>query len=191
MKHINSDGMFSKINLHKNENDESVSISVTNPVVKLPQRDLEIIPNFVTDKESQDVLQEIYATIGDKHFAWEGFEIKRKVLRFFIDDDCSDGSEGVATKQHTLNSTLPTLQLLVDRVNQASGSPSRKNPISQISVEEYHQSQLCQHLNLSKSQVSTFETSATCSLCCSTAIAATTSMSPQTPNCKKIGRAHV
>jgi hypothetical protein len=158
------------------------SVYVTNPFVTLPSQDLELFPNFVTKKESKDILDEVYSTYSHK-FIWEGFESRKRVLRFSLtddvdydddydddddaddDDDDHDDDDADADK-NTEKIILPeTLQLVVDRIRKVADK-SGKNPIKQVIVEEYSYSQLSLHLNQSKLQATVFETAGTCSECC-------------------------
>mmetsp|Transcript_13003 Transcript_13003/g.36616 ORF Transcript_13003/g.36616 Transcript_13003/m.36616 type:complete len:700 (-) Transcript_13003:3171-5270(-) len=151
---------FSDIIWQSNLTSKALPITVNNPTVALPREGLEIIPDFLSEKESQDILQDVYSKGGDD-FLWEGFDLRRKVLRFsLVDDDekKNDGNEN--------SCLLPTLRLLVDRIRQAADQFG-ENPIREVTIEEYPQNQVSQHLNIAKSIATTFETPSVCSACCS------------------------
>jgi hypothetical protein len=168
---------FCAIPHYDGDGDGPSKIYVTNPFVTLPPQDLELFPNFVTKKESKDILDEIYSTYNHK-FIWEGFESRKRVLRFSLTDDDDDDDDD--DDENAEESILPeTLQLVVDRIRKVADK-SGKNPIKQVTVEEYSYSQLSLHLNQSKLQATVFETAGTCSECCHSTTTTTTTTTEST-----------
>jgi hypothetical protein len=156
-----ADGLFCEIPLQKNKNGDTLCLSVNNPAVTLPRQDLEIFPEFLTESESQDILQEVYTRNSD--FLWEGFDLRRRVLRLSLingeDDNNNDAN---------LNDDVPpTIKSLVNRIREII-DPSGENPIQEVVIEEFPKNQISQHLNVAKLQATTFETAGTCPSCCST-----------------------
>ena len=120
-----------------NNDETDCSVQVSNGSVALPLG-FNVVHNFVTLEESKDILEQV-----DKEtFRWEGFEQRKRVLRFKMSD------EGMPSK----------LSVLADRIKEKTG----RLPES-ISVEEYPRSQLMKQFNPSiKTTVTTFESPARC-----------------------------
>jgi hypothetical protein len=126
---------WSTLAIENNETSKS-SIQVSNASVVLP-KGLDVFPEFVTEQESQALLEQIDR--GD--FAWEGFEQRRRVQRFSLTE------EGVPS----------TLKDLATRVFERTGHSPRN-----VAVEDYPLNQLQTHSNSSQTTVTTFESPATC-----------------------------
>lgn len=98
MTEIDGSNLFYEIPLcneegNDNDNLKSNCVSVSNPEVTLNRCGLEFFPDFVTEKESIDLLNDLYATNNHK-FVWEGFESKKRVLRFsLMTNDAQDGEK--------------------------------------------------------------------------------------------------
>lgn len=161
MTEIDGSNLFYEIPLcneegNDNDNLKSNCVSVSNPEVTLNRCGLEFFPDFVTEKESIDLLNDLYATNNHK-FVWEGFESKKRVLRFsLMTNDAQDGENKILPK---------TLEILLDRTRNTIDKACT-NPITTVIAEEYTHSQLSQHLNQSKQQATVFETAGTCYFCC-------------------------
>jgi uncharacterized membrane protein len=88
----------------------STTFHVSNDLVPFPSG-LTVIDDYVSEQDSEELHKEIHSL----DFTWEGFEQRRRVQRYTVDD------------------ALPkTLRALVDRI--ASGTGRRAQ---HISVEEY------------------------------------------------------
>jgi len=154
---VAAEGAFREIPWkNDNKSDEAGCISVTNPDVVFPPRDLQIFPNYLAESDSQDILQEIYASKGDD-FVWEGFDLRRRVLRFSLIDEKKDNSSDI------LDDIPPKLKSLAHRINKMT-DPSGENSFQEVVVEEFPKNQISQHLNLARFQATTFETATTCTM---------------------------
>ena len=146
-----ADGLFREIPWVNKGNGETFPIAINNPSVDLPRQDLEIFPEFLTEGESEDILQDVYATRGND-FSWEGFDFRRKVLRLpLLDDENDTNSENIPS----------TIVSLVARINDALDQ-SGKSPIREVVIEEIPKNQVSQHLNIARFQATTFETTSAC-----------------------------
>lgn len=115
----------------------NITIRVSNHEVFLPDG-LDVLPAFASQEECLAVLTEV-----DKieQYVWEGFEQRRKVWRWTRHDP-----------------ELPaSLQALAERVERTCSK------LDTISVEEYPETQLQKHFTTSRSMVTTFESTMTCS----------------------------
>lgn len=151
---ITTDGSFYEIQWPNNINGDKVCISVNNPTVALPRQDLQIIPDYLTDQESQNILQDVYARNSDD-FLWEGFDLRRRVLRFSLTQDNDDENNDANS-----NNIPPTIKALMKRISERTDQ-SGENPIREVVIEEFPKNQISQHLNVAKSQATTFETAGT------------------------------
>jgi hypothetical protein len=148
---------FSALSLNNtNSNDAlststtTTSVSVNNPSVSFQGNELQIVSDFVSPEERQQILKEVYCHKED--FVWEGFDQRRKVQRW---------------KHH--HDLPPTLQKIAERIHKRlckEGFKSEKDELfHQISFQEYHKSQMLRYLNSNKSHVTTFETPTVCPQC--------------------------
>lgn len=151
-----TDGLFCEIPWTNKTN-----ITVNNPSVALPRQDLEIVPDFLSASQSQEILQDLYAKRADD-FVWEGFDFRRRVLRLSL-QNCDDDSDNDADS----NNIPPSIQSLVNLVREKTDR-SGENTIQEIVIEEIPKNQISQHINIARFQATTFETAATCPNCCST-----------------------
>ncbi len=149
---ITTDGSFVEIPWTNKINGETFSIAVNNPSVVFPRKDLEIVPDFLTEKESRDILQDVYATRGDD-FSWEGFDFRKRVLRLGVD--------GIDSSDKTSKNVPSTILSLVERIRELSDQ-SGENPIREVVIEEMPKNQVSQHLSIARFQATTFETAAAC-----------------------------
>ena len=152
---VTTDGSFCNIPWTNQRNGVAFQIAVNNSDVVLPHQDLEIFPEFLTERESQEILQDVYATRG-KDFSWEGFDFRRKVLRFSLSDDNYSDENDINS-----NNVPSTIISLVTRINEVSDQ-SGENPIREVVIEEIPKNQVSQHLNVARSQATTFETATVC-----------------------------
>ena len=155
-KSTTTDSVFFEIPWRSNKNnDDGFCISVNNPAVALPREDLEIFPEYVTDREAQAILQDVYANRGHD-FGWEGFDYRRRVLRLSLMTEEKDENN-----DPILDNIPLTIKSLVKRIREVADT-SGENPIQQVVIEEFPKNQISQHLNIAKSQATAFETAATC-----------------------------
>lgn len=108
------------------------SIKVSNGSIAVP-KGIEKINNFITEEDASNLL----SREDRQHFTWEGFEQRRKVLRF---KDMNGLPSGIANVVH--------------RFIQTTG----RKP-AEVAVEDYPKNQLHKYLSTDKSTVTTFETS--------------------------------
>ena len=116
-----------------------VSIRVSNADLSIPPG-LEVRPAFVSHKECLDILAE--ADTLSSATVWEGFEQRRKVLRWSRGD--------------------PTLPACLEALTQRLEATTGHRPLH-ISIEEYPKTQLQKHFNTYQSNVTTFESPTLCS----------------------------
>ncbi len=143
---VATDGLFSEISWTNKINGDTFPIAVNNPAIILPHQDLDIVPEFLTERESEEILQDIYTARGGD-FSWEGFDFRKKVLRLDvngIDDNIP-----------------PTILSLINRIQEISDK-SGKKPIKEVIIEEIPKNQVSQHLSIARFQATTFETAAAC-----------------------------
>lgn len=117
------------------------SITVSNPNFALPEG-LTVMDNFISESECGELLNDVNLLTD---FSWEGFEQRRKVRRFKINEESSSPIPNV-------------IQTVLKRFIETTGYQN----VKEIALEEFPESQLQKHFTAAQTAVTTFESTENC-----------------------------
>lgn len=117
------------------EGSDACKIRVSNPSFHVPNG-ISVFDDFINDEESRNLLK----GVDTQSFGWEGFEQRRKVLRY---KDLKQLPEGIDRM----------VRLFIQKTG---------NKPDQVVVEEYPKNQVLQRLDMDQTTVTTFESPTRC-----------------------------